>query len=327
MDFEVSNTHGIHVTLCTRGAAIRRIETPDRFGRFSNIALSPCARDQNWPRYACAGATLGPSAGRVPEGLLTLSGKPIALQPNEGPHHLHGGALGLSGQDWVCEGASDTAVRFCCSLPDGWEGYPGNRRFTVTYTLDAHNALTIRLHAESDAPTWVNLSNHVYWNLSGDFSTSVASHRLLLPADTFYWNDAEHIPQAARPVAGTPFDFRRGALLGPRLQTENSQLAIAHGYNNAYCLAPEGAPIRLSHPASGRVLQMTTDLPAVTMYTGGYLDAGLLLEGGLTASRACALALEPQFCPLTRTAREAPFITAPGQPYDHWIACQWSVNS
>jgi aldose 1-epimerase len=326
MELQLSNLRGSRVTLSDRGAAICRIDTPDRKGCFSNIALCPRPRDEHPAAYAYAGATLGPSAGRIPDGWLTLNGRRIALAPNERTNHLHGGPHGLSAQRWKCEGSTPSRALFRCDLPAGLDGYPGNRHFTTEYLLDEADCLTLRLRAETDEPTWINLSNHTYWNLSGDFSATVADHWLQIPAENALWNDEQHIPQSCRAVEGTPLDLRNGALLGERLTLPDPQLTNARGFNNFYQLSQGRPALTLRHPPSGRVLFLTTDLPWLVFYSGGYLDESLLLEGGQKGHQACALALEPQLSPVYRIAREVSQITTPQQPYDHWIAFRWGVE-
>jgi aldose 1-epimerase len=212
----------------------------------------------------------------------------------------------------------------------GGDGYPGNRRFITDYTLGADGRLTIRLKCETDAPTWVNLSNHLYWNLSGDFRKTVADHRLCIGASRAVWNDAEHIPQAYRMVSGTALDFRAGAALGERLAQPEPQIVSARGLNNLYLLdRPDGSEpaARLTHPASGRAVSLYTDLPAVMLYTGGYLDHTIALEEDGFASPGCALALEPQLLPITPNMREASVVTTPEHPYDHWIAYAFGTDA
>ena len=318
---------GTRVLLCDQGASVRRVETADRAGRFSNIALCPCASDQNPSQLAYAGATLGPSAGRVPDSWLLLAGQRLRLAPNEGAHHLHGGAHGLSDRRWRCEGADTGNARFVCEIPAGCDGYPGNRRFAATYRLTRDNRLTLRLRAETDAATWVSLSNHLYWNLSGNFTADVADHTLCIAAERAYWNNAEHIPTECRAVAGTALDFRAAALLGPRLACGDAQLAIANGLNNLYVLTGNTPAATLAHSASGRVLRLSTDLPALVCYSGGYLNASLALAGGGYARPKCAVALEPQGMPITPFAREAGFVTTPEQPFDHWIDFAFGVDA
>ena len=330
MYYTLTSPCGTTVSVQDQGAGVHRVSVPDRSGCFSNIALSPCARGQNPSDTAYAGLTLGPSAGRIPESWLLINGQRQTLPPNEGTHHLHGGAAGLSGKRWQCVGADKGAVRFVCDVEAGADGYPGNRHFITDYSLSAQGSLTIRLRCETDAPTWVNLSNHLYWNLSGDFTATVADHRLWLGATRALWNDGEHIPQACRPVAGTALDFTAEATLGDRLGLPEPQLTNARGFNTLYLLRSPGMQqpaARLSHPASGRSLRLFTDLPAAMLYSGGFLHAGIALEGGGAAHPGCALALEPQLLPITPSAREASEVTTPEHPYDHRITYAFDTEA
>jgi aldose 1-epimerase len=143
------------------------------------------------------------------------------------------------------------------------------------------------------------------------------------------WNDAEHIPQSYRLVEGTALDFRLGAALGERLNQPEPQIVNARGLNNLYLLdRPDGSgpAARLTHPSSGRAVSLYTDLPAVMLYTGGYLDHTIALEEDGFASPGCALALEPQLLPITPNMREASVVTTPERPYDHWIAYAFGIE-
>lgn len=326
MEYTLATPHGIRMTVSELGAAVRRIETPDRHGCFSNIALSPAASGENPAETAYAGAVLGPSAGRVPGGSVSLHSKPLALTANEGIHHLHGGPHGLASALWLCELATAAEVSFRCDVPAGVDGYPGNRRFWARYSLRGETGFQLRLRCETDAPTWVNLSSHVYLNLCGDFSASVGDHQLTVAASRAYENDAGHLPRACRGVADSVLDLRGNPLLGTLLAADDPQLAIAHGLNHCYVLDGAMPCAMLSHAASGRFAILSTDLPALVVYSGGYLG-GLRLEGGALASPACALALEPQLLPVTPSAPEAPFITTPQRPYDHWLAYTFATLS
>ena len=313
--FFLLETDKIRIKTVPNGASLFRVEVPDKNGLFSNIALPLPSPEACAHSGTHAGATLGPIAGRVEGGQLQIPGKSLQLAQNEGRNHLHGGPGGLSRQVWQTVCAQPDRVIYRLDLPDGLDGYPGSRTFRVGYALTGPAQLTIHYRVETDAPTPVSLSNHTYWNLSGDFAHPCTGHRLQIAARQACWNDREHLPRGVLDVAGTPLDFARPQEPAPH--AEHPQLRNALGYNNAYLL--EGSPaVRLEHPASGRVLTMETDLPALVFYSGGYLE-GEPLEGSCAAESA-AFALEPQERP------GLPALVLPGQPWERWIRLTFSVE-
>ena len=313
--FFLLETDKIRIKTVPNGASLFRVEVPDKNGLFSNIALPLPSPEACVHSGTHAGATLGPIAGRVEGGQLQIPGKSLQLAQNEGRNHLHGGPGGLSRQVWQTVCAQPDRVIYRLDLPDGLDGYPGSRTFRVGYALTGPAQLTIHYRVETDAPTPVSLSNHTYWNLSGDFAHPCTGHRLQIAARQACWNDREHLPRGVLDVAGTPLDFARPQEPAPH--AEHPQLRNALGYNNAYLL--EGSPaVRLEHPASGRVLTMETDLPALVFYSGGYLE-GEPLEGSCAAESA-AFALEPQERP------GLPALVLPGQPWERWIRLTFSVE-
>ena len=307
MEHSIQSTQGIQVDVSDTGASILRVRICDRRGYFQNVALAPQHLHSVPSQVAYAGATLGPVAGRIASGSLQLQGRPVQLPTNEGRHHLHGGAAGLSDLRWKCEGASDNEALFRCERTEAEDGYPGLRRFAVRYSLRG-DRLRITLTAETDAPTAINLSNHVYWNLSGDFSHDLSDHDLWIDSNAVWYNDSEHLPVHLAPVVGTVFDYRTEKRMADGLQSCEPQLRIAYGYNHCYrlkgCLEQPAA--RLTHRATGRQLELYTDAPAMVMYSGGYLD--MLTEEGAHARAGCALALEPQEMPVLRG--DYPAVTA-----------------
>ncbi len=319
----LENSRGMQISIDPVGAALKEVSVCDRSGKFLNIAL--CSIRPEGPRAdgSYAGATLAPCAGRIAGGRLTIDGKEYALTQNDGGNHLHGGSGNLSFVQWEFKppvrASRETSLTLYAAVKDGQDGYPGNRTFFVTYTLDDDNSLTIRYRTVTDKPTYVSLSNHAYWNLSGDFTASAMDHLLQIDADQVYFNGREHLPVETHGVKGTPFDFQTSCSISQQTSKtpDHPQFSIARGYNNAYILSGKNPAATLYEPASGRRLQLYTDYPSLVFYSGGFLDGSTVMKHGVPAASSCALALEAQELPNAFTLPG--LVLHPGQVRERFI--------
>lgn len=303
----LSGTCGISAVICSLGAALTKLRVPDRNGKAENIVLSMA----DWKDYQknpfFAGAVLGPNAGRIKDSMLTISGNIFPLDKNDGKNNLHGGRHNLSFQNWTvadtCQTNSQASVTLQTRLADGQDGFPGNRTINACYTLSEDGTLSLHLAAETDKETYVNLSNHTYFNLSGDFAKTAMSQQLMIAADRYVANDANHIPASIVPVADSPFDFHVPTALSEQsaVYTTDWQLHNANGYNNGFVLNPHASDAAVLYdPGSGRKMTLSTDAPCIVLYSGGYLAGGPDISNGSAAippQNDCAIALEAQDFP------------------------------
>lgn len=280
---ELKSSAGLRLSLCREGASIAAVYAPDRNGIYSNVSLVPDAGKNSG---TFSGATVAPVAGRIRGGTVPISGVVYQMPRNDGCNCLHSGpgTLGQALWDIVYQAADE--VRFQAVLEDGDCGLPGKRVFTAAYKLHGME-FTLELTAVSDRDTFVNMTNHAYWNLSGNWQADAYDHILQICADKVWYNDHAHLPEQLCPVSGSAFDFRSPRAIREALQDPvgSGQLQNAKGYNNAFVI--NGAPaVILSHAKSGRMLTIQTDAPCVVFYSGGYLP----IPGS-------ALAFEPQIIP------------------------------
>jgi aldose 1-epimerase len=251
---------------------------------------------------------VGRHANRIAAGRFTLDGTTHQLGLNNGPNSLHGGATGFGKRYWQIvplsaqEAGSDVAIELHYTSADGEEGYPGELRLTVRYTLAAEtNTWRIDYGAVTDKPTVLNLSHHDYFNLAG--GGSVMDHRLTLPAGRYCPVDDTLIPLGLADVAGTPFDFRAPARIGERVREGHAQLMRAHGYDHNWVLdrkdERDGLALaaRLAHEATGRVMEVHTTEPGVQFYSGNFLDGSLFGSAGASLRQGDGLCLETQHFP------------------------------
>lgn len=339
--YDLVSASGLTVSILPLGASVQKISVTDPDGREIPIALG-FPDLQSYQKPVCyAGATLGPNAGRIRNARLSIQKKEYLLSQNDNGSQLHGGCHNVSSMFWNTDSVScidnTASVLLSCEQPDGLDGYPGNRRYQIRYTLTEQGFLTIEQTAWTDRPTYVNLSNHTYWNLSGDFTRPALHQELLIHAKQVCVNDEYHLPVSIIPVTGTAFDFQKPRSLQSALRSASDsvsipQLRIGKGYNHGYLLRKaseyreeppdtEPAPACSLHdPVSKRTVRLLTDAPALVLYSGGYLPEGLSLLGGQRSVPSCAVALEAQDLPDTPHLLPSLFrLTLPERPFHRII--------
>lgn len=323
-------TSGHHLTLRTipYGAAIVSLQVPDRAGRIDDVVLGFDTLDDYVARNRYFGVVVGRYANRIANGTFTLDGRTYALAKNNGPNHLHGGVKGFDKALWLAEPferAGAVGVVYRHVSPDGDQGYPGTLNARVTYTVSTSNELTVEYESTSDKATPVNLTQHTYFNLSGDESGDVLGHELTLDADRYTPVDETLIPTGAlSPVEGTPFDFRRAARIGARIEADHPQMRIGKGYDHNFVLngwSAEAASqlrhaARVFDPASGRTLHVSTTEPGVQFYSGNFLDGRVAGKAGRMYSHRHGFCLETQHFPDSPNHPDFPStILRPGHRY------------
>lgn len=289
----IENACGASVTVLDYGATIQSLCVPDSCGGLVDVVLGYDTAAAYEADTEHLGGTIGRVGNRIGGAAFSLNGKRYALAKNNGENHLHGGLRGFDKRLWDMSANGDSVV-FERLSPDGEEGYPGNLRVRVTFTLTADNALRIAYDAETDADTLVNLTNHAYFNLNG--GGDVLGHELRIFADRFCENGEGCLPTGRLlDVEGTPFDFRGGKTVGADIGAEHEQLRRAGGYDHNYCLAGKRAAV-LRGEKSGVVMTVLTDLPGLQLYTANFLSERAGKGGALMRERG-AVCLETQLYP------------------------------
>jgi aldose 1-epimerase len=284
-------------------------------------------------RYLAAGsgylgATVGRYANRIADGVFSLDGVSHRLAVNEGTTCLHGGPDGFHLRMWAVVESSEDAITFELTSPDGDQGFPGQLRARATYRVSAEG-VSIELSATTDQPTVVSLTNHAYFNLAGPGAGTIDDHVLTVEADSYLPVDERSIPCGGlHPVAGTPFDFRRPATLGPRVRDESPQIAAVSGIDHAYHLNGHGLrrAARLEHPPSRRFLEVHTDQPSLQVYTGNQLDGTVPGREGRLLRQGDGIALETQRHPdAPNQPALGSAVLRPGERYRS--ITQWVIGS
>lgn len=297
---------GVEAAIITWGARIASLTVPAPGGRREVLLTRGDMAGWEADR-AYLGATVGRFAGRIEGARFTLDGTEHHLPANDGTACLHGGAPGFERALWTAESAADAVVMRHTS-PDGDQGFPGRLDVAVRFSIRDGNALVLEYEARTSAATVLNLSNHAYFNLAG--GGDVLGHELTVAAEQFVPVGPGLIQNGpARPVAGTPFDFRTPRRIGARIGEADTQLRIAGGYDHTYLLspAPALAPRWVARvEAAGLAMDVHTDQPAIQLYTGNFLDS----------PRHAALCLETQHVPNAPNRPEfASTVLRPGQVF------------
>jgi len=333
VDAWVLRAGGVEARVIGYGGAIVSLRVPDREGRPADVVLGYDELRGYLDDAAYFGALIGRYGNRIRGGRFTLDGREHALPVNDGPNHLHGGPRGFHKVLWrvePLETAGGAGLALAYDSPDGDQGYPGTLRARVTYLLDDRGELSVSYEAETDRPTPVNLTQHSYFNLSGDPARTVLDHRLRLEADGYTPVDDTLIPLGeVAPVAGTPFDFREGAPIGSRIGADDVQLARAGGYDHNFVLRGQGLRLaaRVHEPGSGRTLELHTTEPGVQFYSGNFLDGSVAGKGGVRYAYRCGFCLEPQHFPDSPNQPAFPStILRPGERYTSRSVYRLSVE-
>lgn len=328
-----TNSKGASVTLCSVGAAIAAVRVPDKDGNIADVAIGYPEPDAYFYDGPCAGKVPGRYANRIAKGHLCVDGKTYQLAINNGPNALHGGPEGFQNQIWETRVLDGDKVEFSYTAADGEEQYPGKLEVKAVYGWTEDCELTLDLYARTDADTVVNLTNHAYFNLAGESSGTCTGQHLWLKASRFLPTDPTLIPLGEKaPVAGTPMDFTTAHAIADHINDEYEPLKIAKGYDHCYVLddyTPGKVQLVavLSDLQNGRRLEVSTDQPAVQIYTGNYLSGSPVGKGGRSYEDYDAVAIECQDMPDSPNHPDFPStLLKPGEEYHRVIRFKFSIQ-
>lgn len=297
--YTVITDQGMEFECIDFGCTITKIKVPDRNGSVENVVLGLDTMEEyvNYSPYF--GCVIGRNAGRIGKALFEIDGNSYDLTKNDGENNLHSGLNGFHHVLWdsaveVCD--HEVRITFSYRSPDGEEGFPGNLQVEVEYTVTDNHELWIRYRAVSDKKTIVNLTNHSYFNLSGNLKRTILNHELTLKSDGFLELDSTLIPTGKIvSVEGTAFDFKAGQIIGQGIELGHPQIElVGGGYDHPFLLSAQNQrEITLIDRESGRLLEVETDEPAVVFYTGNMLGEDFSIRGR-RSTKHLGLCLETQ---------------------------------
>ena len=322
--FVISNMNGMEVSVINFGGIITSLKSRDSKGNYEDIVLGFNNLSQYEDESPYFGAIIGRYGNRISEGKFTLDGKTYNLAVNNDINHLHGGLKGFDKAVWdavqeVTDSSASLILKYISQ--DMEEGYPGNLQVKVTYTLDNNDELGVKYEAETDKKTIINLTQHSYFNLSGDFSKDILDHEVTIEADSFLPVDSTLIPTGEiSSVEGTPFDFREAKTVGDDISMSNQQLTYGNGYDHCWVLNNQNIGLRpvasAYHPGSGRLVEVFSDQPGIQFYSGNFLDGKLKSKQDGNYGFRSGLCLETQHYPNSPNENNFPSVTLnPGEKY------------
>ncbi|MCX8476566.1 MAG: galactose mutarotase [Sphingomonas sp.] len=323
----LTNNRGVSANIIAYGASIQSLVMPDRVGKKADIALGHESMEGylKFPNFI--GSTVGRFANRINAGRFTLNGQTYQTPLNDTTNSLHGGSMGFDKVLWDVVSVKDgptASVTLRYVSPDGDQGYPGKLTVDATYSLDEANNLTIEYTATTDKETIVNVTNHAYWNLSGEGSSNGAmGHVVTIPANTYTPVNETLIPTGElRPVTGTVFDFRKPRVINDRVRdASEQQIAYGRGYDHNWVVGSavtktQHLMAKVSDPASGRSFELWSNQPGLQFYSGNFLNGTFSGKAKKIYRGGDAIVMEPQIFPDAINQKGFPEARLqPGQTY------------
>jgi aldose 1-epimerase len=302
------NANGMQVDILNLGGIIRRCLVPTAGSKQVDIVLGFDTVEDYLADQAYLGAIVGRYANRIKHGKFSLNGRRYQLDANQGGNSLHGGIDGFNRRLWqtrVINEALNPSIHLQLTSEDGDQGFPGQLKAEVIYTLTEENNLRIEYKARTDQATLYNPTQHSYFNLAGHQSGDIASHQVQILASHFTPTDSSAIPSGElAPVANTPFDLRELTPVTAGLASSHEQIKLGSGYDHNWCL--DGYRANLQQPffaamvqetQSGRKLIVNTTMPGIQLYTANFLGSEPMGKEGVSYQGNGALCLETQFYP------------------------------
>ena len=330
--YTLKNAAGMEVCVTNFGGRLVSVMAPDKDGNMVDVILGFDNINDYMTKPSDFGASIGRYANRIAGGKFELDGQTVTLNQNDGPNCLHGGAEGWQYQIYEAEQLDPQTLKLTLTDPDGHMGFPGNVTATVTYKLTDDNAVDILFSGTTDAPTVLSMTNHAYFNLSGDHALEGTDQVLYVNADNFTPADVLLIPTGEFvPVEGTPMDFRTPKAVAQDIEADYEQLRLGNGYDHNWVLNTAGDDTKVAFslysPVTGILLEGYTDQPGVQVYSGNFLTGKVAGKHNVLYPRRASICLETQLFPDSPNKPEWPSATLrPGETYTHHCIYKFSVK-
>ena len=331
--FTLRNKNNMEVCITNFGGRIVSVMVPDKDGQMRDVVLGFDSIQDYISKPSDFGATIGRYANRINQGQFTLDGVEYQLPRNNYGHCLHGGPQGFQYRVFDAELLNPQELQLTYRAEDGEEGFPGNITCKVLMKLTDDNAIDIQYEAETDKPTIVNMTNHSYFNLSGNPANPATDHILYVNADSITPVDSTFMTTGEMmAVTETPFDFNTPKTIAPDVTNfENEQIKFGNGFDHNWVLNTKGdinqLAAKLTSPTSGITLEVYTNEPGIQVYTGNFLDGTVKGKKGITYPQRASVCLETQHYPDSPNKSQWPsVILEPGQTYHSQCIFKFGVE-
>lgn len=334
--YTLTNAQGMEVCVTNFGGRIVSVMVPDKDGNMKDVVLG----FDNVANYIDSvntpsdfGAAIGRYANRINQGQIVIEGQQIQLPTNNYGHCLHGGPQGWQYQVYDALQENDSTLTLTMHSPDGDQAFPGAVTAQVVYTLTADNAIDIKYTATTDKETVINMTNHSYFNLSGDPKQPITDHLLYVNADAFTPVDSTYMTTGEiLPVKDTPMDFTTPKAIADGVTDfDFEQVKFGNGYDHNWVLNTNGddtaLAAKLTCPSTGITLEVYTNEPGIQVYSGNFLDGTVTGKNGIVYNQRAAICLETQKYPDTPNKPEWPSANLkPGEEYYSHCVFKFAVE-
>ncbi len=330
--YTLKNPSGMEVCITNFGGRIVSVMVPDKQGQMQDVVLGfdNIADYINQP--SDFGAAIGRYANRINQGKIVIDDNVIQLPQNNYGHCLHGGPTGWQDRIYTAEQPNDSTLNLTILSPDGDNNFPGNVTAHVTYTLKADNSIDIKYDATTDRKTVINMTNHSYFNLSGNPNNAITNDILYLNSDSITPVDSTFMTTGEiMAITDTPFDFTTPKAIGEGIDMEYEQAKLGMGIDHNFVLNTKGddsqIAAKLVNPETGISLEVYTDEPGIQVYTGNFLDGSLTGKRGITYNQRTGVCFESQHYPDSPNKPQWPsVILEPGQTYQSHCIFKFGIE-
>lgn len=330
--YVIKNKNGMRVEISNFGATIVGLYVPDKNGTIENVVMGYDKLSSYYKNWHSIGCSVGPNANRIANATFSLDGKEYRLEAGGDGHNLHSHfTLSYQKRVWIVEKYDENEIVFFCECAEGEMGFPGNKVNRITFTVTDENELKIHYYVTTDKKTIINMTNHSYFNLSGNLSSSVKTHMLWLNCSNYTPIDEKCIPTGEiKSVKGSLMDFTTPRRLGEGLDSDNAEIRMTKGYDHNFCVDEWDGSLKiigqLYEEKSGRCMEVFTDLPGIQIYTGNYLGICKGRNRKIYKTHG-AVCMETQYFP--NHINEENFVSAifdKDKPYDSTTIYKFSVK-
>ena len=333
--YSFKTENGMQVDIINYGGIITSLKVPDKNGETEDIVLGYNKLEDYINENPYFGSIIGRYGNRIAKGKFNLNGNQYTLATNNDENHLHGGNIGFDKVIWEAEtkiNSNSSSLILKYLSRDMEEGYPGNLYTTVTYKITNDNSVEIKYEAQTDKTTVINLTQHSYFNLSGDFNQSILNHKVKINADQFLPVNKSLIPTGNKlNVSMTPFDFRNYKEIKKDINADDLQLNYGNGYDHCWVLNDYKNGYRLIasafHEESGRLMEVYSDQPGLQFYTGNFLDGSLPQKGEGSYNFRSGFCMETQHFPNSPNQPDFPSVTLnPNEKYNSKTTYKFKIK-